>query len=219
MAIQAVLFDVIGTTVMETPGTIHHCFLSAFDQHHIHVASDFIRANRGKEKREVINLLIKERNLPPDIGDSIYEEFIWQVKNNINSFSRAEGSEDTFEFLRHKKIAIGLGTGLSRELFEAILHHVHWRAASFEYTATSTEIPLGRPDPAMIIDLMKRLKISNPSDVIKVGDTLADIQEGRNAGVITAALLSGTQEKEVLEKEKPDFMLDSLKDLKKFALS
>ncbi len=67
----------------------------------------------------------------------------------------------------------------------------------------------------MILDMMNKTGVSNPAHFLKVGDTVADIQEGKNANVITAAILSGTQRKEDLEKEKPDFMIRDLSEVER----
>ena len=216
MTIQAVMFDVIGTTVMENPGTVQQCFLSAFSKNQIDIDPAFIQANRGKEKKEVIDRFIREKNLPFEIGATIYQSFADEIKTNVAQFFPVPGAVDLFDFLREKHISVCLGTGLSRELFELILHHIKWNPASFAYTGTSSEIKVGRPNPSMIVDMMNKLSVTNPKRVIKIGDTSADIHEGRNAGVITAALLSGTQGNDVLAREKPDILLDTLSDLKRF---
>jgi phosphoglycolate phosphatase-like HAD superfamily hydrolase len=49
--------------------------------------------------------------------------------------------------------------------------------------------------------------------VLKVGDTRLDIEEGRNAGVATAAVLTGTQTRAYLEEARPDYVLSSVADL------
>ncbi len=46
----------------------------------------------------------------------------------------------------------------------------------------SDEVEEGRPQPFMIQALMKRAGISDSKEVIKIGDTEVDVNEGRNAG-------------------------------------
>jgi HAD superfamily hydrolase (TIGR01549 family) len=46
-----------------------------------------------------------------------------------------------------------------------------------------------------------------------VGDTVYDVQSGRNAGVVTAAVATGYHLKERLAAEKPDILADSLTEL------
>ena len=44
---------------------------------------------------------------------------------------------------------------------------------------------LGRPYPYMIYANMAQFQIPSVADVVKVGDTVADIQEGKNAGILS----------------------------------
>jgi len=71
----------------------------------------------------------------------------------------------------------------------------------------------GRPHPCLIESAMKEYNISNARQVVKVGDTKLDILEGKNAGCWTVAVLTGTQEKETLIEENPDFVIDSVADM------
>ena len=62
---------------------------------------------------------------------------------------------------------------------------------------------------------MGKLDIQNAGEVLKVRDTIADIQEGKNAKAITAVILSSTQPKEILLQENLDIVLTSLLGIKK----
>ena len=65
----------------------------------------------------------------------------------------------------------------------------------------------------MILDSMNRLNINDRSRVLKIGDTIADIQEGKNAGVITAVVMTGTQTRDELIKLNPDYIFADITDL------
>ena len=214
MICKAVLFDVIGTTVKEKdPETINNCFLKAFADNNVSADIQFFKANRGKDKLELIHLILNCTHQDISLADTIYNSFTINVKNKIENFSRAQDADAIFNFLKQRSIKIGLGTGLSRDLFEKILTQVKWDKKLFDYIGISTEIGKGRPHPDMIFDFMHALKIVNPAEVLKVGDTVADIQEGKNANVITAAILAGTQTKDELMKEDPDFIINSLSEI------
>jgi len=73
---------------------------------------------------------------------------------------------------------------------------------------------MGRPSPHMIYDLMDRNNIIRPEQVIKIGDTRVDILEGKNAGCRTVGVLTGADSREKLEKNKPDFIVDNIVDIK-----
>ena len=65
----------------------------------------------------------------------------------------------------------------------------------------------------MIYDMMKKCGVEN-TEMLKVGDTISDIMEGKNANVKTAVILSGTQDENELLRCDPDYVLHSLMDLK-----
>lgn len=220
MKFKAVLFDVIGTTVRESdPNTIMNCFENAFREHHIPFDYDLIKANRGKDKMEMIGMALGKYNLPLSSAAAVYNTFSSNVAGHLDNFVAVESASNIFSFLRNQGIRVGLGTGLSRDLFDRIFNHLKWSSGSFDYIGTASEIGRSRPHPDMILDMMTRLGLSDPRAFLKVGDTMADVEEGKNAGVYTAAVLAGTQSRQELEDAKPDFILNALADtLKIFSL-
>jgi phosphoglycolate phosphatase len=53
-------------------------------------------------------------------------------------------------------------------------------------------------------------------ECVVVGDSVADIKAGKNAGAKTVAVLSGIFSREELEREKPDLILESVNKLPDF---
>src|SRR6185503_20663451 len=111
-------------------------------------------------------------------------------------------------------IRIGLGTGLPRDTFEAIFNYLGWNVKHFDYIGIAEEMAKGRPHPDMIFAMMKKLGLG-VDELIKVGDTVADIREGKNAGVKTVAILSGTQDEQDIRDQQPDNIIRSLDELRK----
>jgi beta-phosphoglucomutase-like phosphatase (HAD superfamily) len=211
---KVVLFDFIGTTVKEkNADIINTCFEQAFIENNVQVDAAVLKPHRGKNKMDMLEAVLKSQNLPVLLAPILYTSFLLHVEKNINDFCEMEGAGNLFTMLRKKKIKIGLGTGLPRELFEKIMHHLKWQKSTFSYTGVAEEVGRSRPHPDMILDMIVHLKISDPREILKVGDTIADIQEGKNAGVLTAVLLSGTQDQQDLLKEKPDFTLNTLSEI------
>ncbi len=68
----------------------------------------------------------------------------------------------------------------------------------------SARIPLerwGGRTPYMIFKNMEVLKVSAVESVVKVGDTVSDIREGKNAGVRTIGVVEGSSEMGMTCKE------------------
>jgi beta-phosphoglucomutase-like phosphatase (HAD superfamily) len=158
MDIRVVLFDVIGTTVQEIyPDAINDCFEQAFADNQVSIDFSFLKFNRGKDKKEVIDSVIQSLNLPSEIGVRIYQDFKRNLENSFHNFAAKEGALELFSYLRHRDIKVCLGTGLPRTLFEGILRYLKWPVDSFDYIGIANEIGEGRPSPAMILDVMKPL--------------------------------------------------------------
>ena len=66
---------------------------------------------------------------------------------------------------------------------------------------TPDDVSSGRPAPYMIFKNMQDLNILSVEQVIKVGDTIADIREGLNAGVRSIGIITGSNEMGLTEAE------------------
>lgn len=71
----------------------------------------------------------------------------------------------------------------------------------------------GRPYPYMIFRNMEALELTSVDKVLKVGDTIADIKEGVNAGIDTVGIIEGSslmglsqEEYEALSEDKKNAM-------------
>lgn len=214
--IKAVLFDVIGTTILEKdPTTVVRCVDDAFQDYGIVVDRNLIQANRGREKVAMISTLVNELHLDPELVPKIYDSFCIHLEKNLYNFVPQQDAMETFEWLKSLRLHIGIGTGLSPDLLEMILRHVQWRKEYFDFVGYPTDKIRGRPYPDMIHAMMKTLGLSAPQEILKIGDTVSDIEEGKNAGTKTAVLLSTSQPHHVLMDAQPDFVCTSLSELRK----
>jgi phosphonatase-like hydrolase len=217
MAIKAVLFDFIGTTIVEKENnTIHNCFEMAFRQHGVSLEGKDLQRSRGKNKKEIVHEILKFRGREDEpLEERIYSAFKKNLEKASQNFALNDGVTELFHFLRKKQIKIGLGTALPGDQFQNIYEHIPWKGDWFDYIGTGSQVVRTRPHPDMIFAMMSSQKITQKTSVIKVGDTVADIEEGKNAGVLTAGILSGTQSKQELAAANPDFLIHHLRELEK----
>lgn len=212
---NAVLFDFIGTTVKEADNdVILHCFQQAFREHVPAVDAACLRRQRGKEKRAMIRSVLLHHRYPAALTEVIYCGFKSALQESLHLFSEAEDAAVLFRELKAAGVRIGIGTGLERDIFTLICERIGWRMEWFDYVGISSEIGPGRPHPAMILDMITKLDVSDKKKFLKVGDTVADIEEGKNAGVVTAVVLAGSQDEEMLRAASPDFVLTDLAALR-----
>lgn len=217
--IQAVLFDVIGTTVKEAdPEIIPSCFQQAFDAHAVKVDLSVLKKNRGKDKRIMIREILYKQKQLLDLLEPIYRSFEQILENNLHQFSEVEGAGGVFHFLKEKGVKVAVGTGLPEKVFQQIFEHLHWQRYAFDYVGTASSVGKSRPQPDMIFDMMRKTGIQEAYHILKIGDTMADIQEGKNAGAQTAVVLAGTQDSSDLIAQGPDFVIKSLHDVKEIVV-
>ena len=96
------------------------------------------------------------------------------------------------------------------------MKRLRWDTNNFiDIIVCSDEVTAGRPNPDMIKKIMEQLDIKVAKKVAKVGDTKADILEGRNAGCgMVIGITTGSLKRKELERHHPDYIIDSLHQVK-----
>ena len=221
--IQLAMFDMAGTTVNDKVDGHPLMIISmmrAFAKHGIELAPDPINKHRGKQKSEAIQTLLKEvaELSPADaerVGDDVYHDFLHELESNLASISEIDGTTELFRHLKSKDIYIGVGSGFPIQVVQAIVSQLGWLDQGLlDYVGSAEQIGVGRPNPKMILDAMQRLNIKDGSKILKIGDTVVDVQEGKNAGAWTVAVLTGSQTEAQLMAAGPDYILSSIRELR-----
>jgi len=183
-------------------------YADAFRNHGVEVPMIVLNAQRGRDKRTVIG------ELGGDKADKIYADFVSSLKSNISEIREMEGAPETFRHLKSKGVSVVVSTGFPVDVAKPLVDHLGWVKDGLVDSWTCSElVGASRPDPAMILDSMKRHKVDDPGAVIKVDDTMKGIEEGQNAGVYTIAVLTGTQSIQQLDGSGPDMILRSVKEI------
>ncbi|HVV05515.1 MAG TPA: HAD-IA family hydrolase [Puia sp.] len=221
--IQLVVFDIAGTTVRDS-GNVADAFIAAFRAANVEIPVDEVKRVMGWRKMDAIRQLL-DRFLPTASVDrdalivEIHDRFIqhmlsfYQQDPDLRPLPHAEA---LFSSLHDKGIKVALNTGFTRTITDTILHRLHWDngAGYIDSVICSDEVPQGRPSPDMINRLMQRLNISSAHNVLKVGDTEVDVEEGRNAGCrIVVSVTTGAYTRQQLQEYGPDHIIDNLEEL------
>jgi len=208
---RLVVFDMAGTTVddrIDGLPLVLKSYDDAFRNHGVEVPMMVLNAQRGRDKWTVIS------ELGGDKAEAIYSDFIDSLKGNISRINEMDGALETFRWLKEKGVSVVVSTGFPVEIAEPLVDHLGWVKDGLVDSWTCSELAgASRPDPAMIIDSMKKYGVDDPGAVIKVDDTMKGIEEGKNAGVYTIAVLTGTQSIQQLDSAGPDTILRSVKDI------
>jgi phosphoglycolate phosphatase-like HAD superfamily hydrolase len=112
-------------------------------------------------------------------------------------------------------VKVALNTGFSRNIAGVIVARFQWQERGLvdEYIG-SDEVAEGRPSADMINALKKRLSIGEEAEVMKIGDTVVDILEGKAAGcTYTVAVTTGAAIREELESFQPTHIIHDLSQI------
>ena len=216
--IRMVVFDMAGTTINEG-GIVYNTLKDTLRYHNLKFTDQEFNQFHGINKRDVLNHFIrKETNtIDQSYEYAVYKYFDESLKYNYfntNSIKVMDGALPLFKKLRENNIKVCFNTGYSRDMAENILNYVNIKLnRDIDDLVASSEVTSGRPSPYMLQKLMVKHNIL-PDETIKVGDTIIDIKEGKNANTkYQISVLSGADSRETLQNGNPHLIVDSVKDL------
>lgn len=198
--ISMVMFDLSGTTVHDDTG-VRDCLYKAAQEFNLDTTPDEILLHMGTNKIHLYQFLISrargkkidvkdfEKIKDPETYDEAkkvfdrYEEIM--IEHYRKEVKEVPGAADTFRWCHDQGIKVATDTGFHHEITEAIMNGLGWvRDGLVDMSVDVEHIPgqIGRPAPFMIYYAMTQLDVQNIHEVIKIGDTPADMLEGNNAG-------------------------------------
>ena len=209
--IKLAIFDMAGTTVddvIDGVPLVLKSYDDAFQSFGITIPMNVLNAQRGRDKRAVIN------EFGGSHADDIYEYFEKQLLANVTRLHEINGVNELFTFLHNHSISVAVCSGFPEIITQKIVDHLRWMDQELiDYWTCSEIIGKSRPDPSMINSIMKHFGINEPLQVIKIDDTAKGLEAGIRAGVITIGVLTGTQTREHLEAAQPLAILTSITEI------
>ena len=177
----------------------------------------------GYKKPQAIRMMVEEYEndklkITDEYINAIHERFLHLMIEHYRTTKEIVPLPNVlavFSFLKNKGVKIGLDTGFSSDISEVIMDRLGWlKDGVVDYTVSSNEVPAGRPHPYMIQRMMQEAGITDAQQVIKVGDTEVDVQEGKNAGCLySIAVTTGAFTREELLPYEPSFIIDDMQEL------
>lgn len=213
--IEAVIFDWAGTTVDYGCFAPVQAFVEVFREFGIVPTMEEVREPMGMLKIDHIRTML---NMPrikqcwvEKYGEEPTEENVHQLFNVfeekllsiLHLFADPKpGTLEAVKALREHGIKIGSTTGYTDNMMAIVVPEAEKKgyAPDVWFSPDSVESK-GRPYPYMIFKNMEALGLQDVRKVIKIGDTVSDIKEGKNAGVWSAGVVVGSSELALTEEE------------------
>ena len=206
MKFDGIIFDWAGTTVDYGCFAPVKAFIDAFEAFGITPTLEEVRKPMGMLKIDHVRTMLSmdriSRLWEEKYGRPWNEEDVCQVYEQserlilkiVEQYSDPKPYVvETVDTLRSMGLKIGSTTGYN----DAMMALVVPEAAKAGYAPDCWFSPdatgqKGRPWPYMIFRNMEALGLQDVARVMKVGDTVADIKEGKNAGLVSVGIIEGS---------------------------
>ncbi|MGC4018469.1 MAG: phosphonoacetaldehyde hydrolase [Muricomes sp.] len=213
--IEAVIFDWAGTTVDYGSFAPVQAFIEGFKKFGITPTLEEVRQPMGMLKWDHIKTMMEMPRIQQEwlniYGqgwenkdvDKVYRASEAAIMKILHQFAEPKPFVlETVQQLRSKGIKIGSTTGYTREMMDIVAPKAESAGYKPDYCVTPSECEnKGRPYPYMIFENLRQLSVSSVKAAIKVGDTVADIKEGKNAGLTTIGVIEGSSVMGLTEEE------------------
>ncbi|MCU0314798.1 MAG: phosphonoacetaldehyde hydrolase [Solirubrobacteraceae bacterium] len=204
---RAVVFDWAGTTVDYGCMAPVEAFVGALAAHGVESNEADVRGPMGRGKRDHLVALLSlpavaaqwadrhGREPSQEDIDALYDEVTRLMA--AAALERAEplpGAVEAVAALRGRGVKIGSCTGYPRGLMDSLALAAAARGYAPDVVLTPDDVPRGRPAPYMCYLNAVLLDTHPLGQMVKVGDTVFDVLEGRAAGMWTVGTLLGGSE-------------------------
>jgi phosphonoacetaldehyde hydrolase len=190
-----VVFDWAGTLVDFGSRAPLAAFLDAFAEAGLPITEAVARAPMGAHKRDHVREILADpevagrvrRDLRREPDEDLVEELFLAFSRHLPAHVPAHaapipGVIETLEWLRRHGVSIGSTTGYTRAMMAALEPVARAAGVAPDLVICAAEVPQPRPAPWACLRIAEQFGV-HPSRAVKVGDTPADMAEGRNAGM------------------------------------
>ncbi len=207
--IKAIIFDQDGVIIDSEP--LHYESVRILlKKHNIPFSKEEHKKFQGRNLRDLLEEVLKDRKINQTIEELINENRkIWEelAKQDLKIFP---GFYRLIKLIK-KKYKIALTTSVRRKTREIVEEIFPEQKGIFEVEVTGEEVKNTKPHPEPYLSTATRLKLK-PEECIVIEDTINGIKSAKAAGMKVIAI-TNTFGKKVLEKENPDIIINSLKEI------
>ena len=213
--IKAVVLDWAGTAVDYGSFAPTAVFLRLFESQGVQITPRDARSGMGLMKKDHLRIILSRPSVAgawesahgaphseADI-DNLFENFVSMQRSVLTEYADPiPGLLEVLKDLRQRGIKIGSTTGYVRSMMEVLAPKARENGYAPDCIVCPDDVPAGRPYPWMCYQNAIQFGVYPMQAMLKVGDTLVDIEEGLNAGMWTVGLsqtgnLLGSSEAEV----------------------
>jgi phosphonoacetaldehyde hydrolase len=205
--IKAVILDWAGTSVDYGCLGPAKVFVEVFKRWEINLSLPQARGPMGLAKRDHTKALLEIPEVreqwnsiygiyPSEINvDEIYSQLEPAMAEILKDFATPiPGTPEFMKAMKQSGIKVGSTTGYVSTMMEKLIPESARLGFNPDSIVSSSDVPAGRPYPYMCYLNAIKMQIYPFHQMVKIGDTVADIKEGLNAGMWTIGVTKSGNE-------------------------
>ncbi|MBM4339434.1 MAG: HAD family hydrolase [Deltaproteobacteria bacterium] len=205
--IRGIIFDLDGTLI-EAYGAIYLGLKEVFERSGKEIfpyedLRHYLQADLESTLHQFYSPEETQKNIP--VMRKRYEEVYLSHTHFL------DGARETLDTLFHRGAILGVASNKFGRFSRLALNHLGV-SSYFKTVIGAGDVPRNKPFPDMIQAALSEMGLSQ-EEVVFVGDTLTDIETGKEAGVDVYALPTGFHTRKELSQKKPKRILRELKEL------
>jgi phosphonoacetaldehyde hydrolase len=214
LEIKLVVFDWAGTTIDFGCMAPAGAFVAAFAARGVAVSLAEARGPMGLHKKDHIRAMLCTESVgakwreaagrdwtEADVNDLYRDVTPRQVEAAAKYSDLIPGVVTAVNDLHIRGIKVAATTGYFRAAADVVLAAAKRQGYEPDFNICADDVPAGRPAPWMIFRCMEALNVYPPAAVLKVGDTVIDIEDGGNAGCWSVGVVDSSNEIGLAEAE------------------
>ncbi len=173
------------------------------------VPYEVVRGSVGGGDANLAGKFVKKDDVTPLI--SLYREnHIGFLDGNVKLL---DGCEELLTFLKRQNLKVGVATNRAKFSVSTLLSKLNIRQY-FDIIVTADDVENSKPHPDMLVKIMNFFGVQSRGEIFYVGDMDIDYFTGKNAGIDTYIVTTGSSLKKDMEKLEGIRLFDNLMELK-----
>jgi phosphonoacetaldehyde hydrolase len=199
--LRAVLCDWAGTLVDHGSRAPVEAVRAAFVADGVEITVAEARAPMGLAKRDHIRAITRlprvaaawhaarGRDFTDGDVERFYQRFLPLSLDLVRAHAQViDGAVAALAAFRERGLRVGSSTGYTKEQMEVLMPEAERQGLRVDAMACASDVREGRPAPFLAFLNAIRLGVYPMCAMVKIGDTIADVEEGLNAGMWTIAV-------------------------------
>lgn len=206
---EAAIFDWDGT-LADTRQAIVTSFQKALSEVNCKVSNEYIERRIGIGAADTFRDILKSKGIIDELLVKKLVKRKSEVQIELTTKNELfDGAKDLLETLKGK-----IKVGLASMNNQAVISHqleVNNLEEYFQVIVTVDDVSRSKPDPEIFLKTAQKLKVDNKECVV-FEDSIFGVKAAKTGGMTCIAVTTGVYTLQELQQEKPDLIVETLKD-------